>query len=148
MLGFYSIDSVWNTSWNDRVANNRNHDVIPYEPFPRFSIHWSVSSQHNCGVKMGVMAYQLPSLTDIYSSVHSGADQRKHQSSESLAFVRGIHRWPVNSSHKWSVTRKMFPLDDVIIKSPVLEKFEVMKLCANMFVPVLSIHLSNFRATG
>ena len=32
----------------------------------------------------------------------------------SLAVVRGIHRWPVNSPHKWSVTRKMFPFDDVI----------------------------------
>ena len=46
---------------------------------------------------------------------HDGADQRKHQSSTSLAFVRGIHRQPVNSPHKWPVTRKMFPLDDVIM---------------------------------
>ena len=37
-----------------------------------------------------------------------GADQRKHQSSASLAFVRGIHRWAVNSPLKWPVTRKMF----------------------------------------
>ena len=49
-----------------------------------------------------------------YSDVIN-ADQRKHQSSASLAFVRGIHRWPVNSRHKWPVTRKMFPFDDVII---------------------------------
>ena len=32
----------------------------------------------------------------------------------SLAFVRGIHRWSVNSLHKGPVTRKMFPFDDVI----------------------------------
>ena len=38
-----------------------------------------------------------------------------HQSSASLAFVRGIHRWPVNSPHKLPVTRKMFPFDDVIM---------------------------------
>ena len=44
------------------------------------------------------------------------ADQRKHQSSASLAFVPGIHRWPVNSPHKWPVTRKMFPFDDVIMQ--------------------------------
>ena len=37
------------------------------------------------------------------------------KSSASLAFVRGIHRWPVNSPHKWPVTRKMFPFDDVIM---------------------------------
>ena len=61
------------------------------------------------------MASQITSLTIVYSTVYSGADQRKHQSSASLAFVRGIHRLPVNSPHKWPVTRKMFPLDDVII---------------------------------
>ena len=44
-----------------------------------------------------------------------GADQRKHQNSASLAFVRGIHRSPVNSSNKGPVTRKMFPFDDVIM---------------------------------
>ena len=44
------------------------------------------------------------------STVYSGADQRKHQSSASLAFVRGIHRWPVNSPHKGPVTRKSFHL--------------------------------------
>ena len=40
---------------------------------------------------------------------------KKHQSSASLAFVRGIHRGPVNSPHKWPATRKMFPFDDVIM---------------------------------
>ena len=45
--------------------------------------------------------------------------QRKHQSSASLAFVRGIHRVPVNSPHKWPVTRKMFPFDDVIMSDQV-----------------------------
>ena len=46
-----------------------------------------------------------------------GADQRKHQSSASLAFVRGIHWWPVNSPHKGLVTRNMFPFDDVIMRA-------------------------------
>ena len=32
------------------------------------------------------------------------------------AFVRGIHRWPVNSTHKWPVTRKIFPFDDVMMR--------------------------------
>ena len=49
---------------------------------------------------MGAMASQINSLGIVYSIVHSGADQRKHPSSASLAFVRGIHRWPVNSPHK------------------------------------------------
>ena len=64
---------------------------------------------------MGAMASQITSLTILYSTVHSGEDQRKHQSSASLAFVWGIHRRPVNSPHKWPVTRKMFPFDDVIM---------------------------------
>ena len=64
---------------------------------------------------MGTMASQITCLTIVYSTVYSGADQRKHQSSASLAFVRRIHRRPVNSPHKWPVTRKMFPFDDVIM---------------------------------
>ena len=64
---------------------------------------------------MIAMASQITSLTIVYSTVYSGADQRKHQSSASLAFVRGIHRRPVNSPHKWPVTSKMFPFDDVIV---------------------------------
>ena len=69
---------------------------------------------HYNDVIMGAIASQITSLTIVYSTVYSGADQRKIQSSVSLAFVRGIHRWPVNSPHK-PVTRKMFPFDDVII---------------------------------
>ena len=64
---------------------------------------------------MGAMGSQIGSLTIVYSTVHSGADKKKHQSPASLAFVQGIHRWPVNSPHKWPVTRKMFTFDDVII---------------------------------
>ena len=71
---------------------------------------------HYDDVIMGAMASQIISLTIVYSTVYSGADQRKHQSSVSLAFVRGIHRGPVNSPHKWPVTRKMFPFYDVIMK--------------------------------
>ena len=63
---------------------------------------------------MGTIASQITSLAIVYSTFYSDADQRKHQSSTSLAFVRGIHRAPVNSPHKWPVTRKMFPFDDVI----------------------------------
>ena len=64
---------------------------------------------------MGAMASQITSLTTVYSTDNSGANQRKHQSSVSLAFVRGIRRWPVNSPHKWPVTQKMFPFEDVMI---------------------------------
>ena len=59
--------------------------------------------------------YQITSITIVYSTVYAGTDQIKDQSSASLAFVRGIHRWPVNSQHKGPVTRKMLPCDDFIM---------------------------------
>ena len=71
---------------------------------------------HYIDVIMTTMASQITSLTVVYSIVYSGADQRKHQSSASLAFVWG----PVNSPHKGPVTRKMFPFDDVIMRSSVV----------------------------
>ena len=71
--------------------------------------------RHYSDVIMGRTASQITSLTIVYSTVYSGADQRKHQSSASLAFLWGIHRWPVNSLHKWRSTRKMFPFADVIM---------------------------------
>ena len=55
---------------------------------------------HFSDVIMSVMASLITGVSIVYSSVCSGADQRKHQSSTSLAFVRGIHRWPVYSQHK------------------------------------------------
>ena len=70
---------------------------------------------HYSDVKMDALASQITTLTIVYSTVYSGADQRKHQSSASLAFVRRIHRWPMNSPHKGPVTRKMFPFDGVIM---------------------------------
>ena len=66
---------------------------------------------------MDAIASQITSLTIVSSIVHSGTYKKKHQSSASLAFVRGIHRWQVNSPHKWPVKRKMFPFDDVIMST-------------------------------
>ena len=65
---------------------------------------------------MNAMASQITCVSVVYSTVVSDADPRIHQSSASLAFVRGIHRWPVNSPPKRLVTRTMFPFDDVIMK--------------------------------
>ena len=87
------------------------HDAICFTPYTHYD-----------DVRMGAIASQITSLTIVYSIVYSDADQRKHQSSASLAFVRGIHRWPVNFPHKWPVTRKMFPLDDVIMHTPTWGK--------------------------
>ena len=70
---------------------------------------------HYSDVIMSAMLSQITGVSIVYSTVCSCADQRKHQSFASLAFVREIHRWLVNSPHKEPVTRKMFPLDDVIM---------------------------------
>ena len=75
-----------------------------------------LKKDHYDDVIMMAIASQITSLTIVYSAVYSDAHQRKHQSSASLAFVWGIHRGPVNSPHKWPVTRKMFPFDDVIMR--------------------------------
>ena len=82
---------------------------------------------HAEGVEMGLqralrwrhngyngVSYHQPH--DVYSTVYSSAGQKKHQSSASLAFVWGIHRWPVNSPHKWPVTRIKVPFDDVMMR--------------------------------
>ena len=89
-------------------------------------------NQHYGDVTMGAIASHITSLTIVYSTVNSDADQRKHQSSTSLAFVRGIHRWPVNSQHKWPVTRTMFPFGDVIMR--------FCRLSGNLFKPVTFEH--------
>ena len=83
--------------WHDEIAGSMTQGV------------------HYNDVMMGVMASRITSLTIVYPAVYSGPDQRKYQSSASLAFVRGNHRSPVISSHKWPVTLKMFPFDEVIM---------------------------------
>ena len=74
---------------------------------------------HYGDVTIDTIASQITSLTIVYATVYSDADQRKHHSSASLAFVREIRRWPVNPPHKWPVTRKIFPFDDVIMSSEI-----------------------------
>ena len=74
---------------------------------------WTIANilaTHYDAFIMGAIASQITSLTIVYST-----DQSKHQSSALLAFVWGIHRGPVNSPHKWPISRKMFPFDDVIM---------------------------------
>ena len=78
---------------------------------------------HYNGVITGAMVSQITSLTIVYSTVYSDEDHGKHQSSASLAFVRGIHRGPVNSPHKWPVTRNILPFDDVIMLPKVFHAF-------------------------
>ena len=96
---------------------------------------------HYNDVIMGAIASKIASkkktsLAIVYSIVYSDADQRKHQSSASLTFVWGIHRGPVNSLHKWPVTRKMFPFDDVIM---MLLELHHMRVKASHFTRHLTV---------
>ena len=119
---------------------------------------WITPPSHYCDVIMDAIASQITSLTIVYSTVYSGADQRKIQSSASLAFVRRIHRWPVNSPHKWLITQKMFPFDDVIIELityfgirtliPRVETFSEYGqghecIVQNKYVSFISVHLKH-----
>ena len=58
---------------------------------------------HYDDVIMGAIASLITSLVIVYSTVYPDADQWKHQSSASLAFVRGIHRWPASNAENVSI---------------------------------------------
>ena len=124
-----------NSSYGIYNSNNCMYKSV-YSRADDFISNHIYNHIHYSGVMMGAMASQITSLTIVYSTVyscadavasqitsititystvHSGTNHRKQQSSTSLAFVRGFHRWPVNFPHKWPVTRKMFPFDDVIL---------------------------------
>ena len=92
--------------WNQAIHLDATHQVHDF---------------HYSDVIKGAIVSQITSLTIGNSTVYSDAGQRKHQSSAPMAFVRGIHRGPVNSPHKWPVTRRMFPFDDVIMLIALVE---------------------------
>ena len=70
---------------------------------------------HYDDVIMTTIASQITSLTVVYSTVYSDADQSKHQKLRVTGLCVGNSPGPVNSPHKGPVTRKMFPFDDVIM---------------------------------
>ena len=104
-------------------ASNAENVSIWWRYHGHISWRWRVAGRftkchyHYPDVIMSAMASQITRFSTVCSIVCSDADQRKHQSSASLAFVREIHRGSVNFPHKWPVTRKMFLFDDVIITS-------------------------------
>ena len=110
---FIQHDNVVITKWRCTTSRGVYIHIKTYEIFSKVSSLRPITSDHIStlnynDVIMGTMASQITSLTIVYSAVYSSADQRKHQSSASLAFVWGIHRGPVNSPHKWPVTRNFF----------------------------------------
>ena len=127
-ISFHERKCIWKYS-----LRNVGHFVQGEMSYSKYS--------HYRDVIMSAMASQITSQTIVYSTVYSGADQRKRQSSASLAFVRGIHRSPMNSPHKRPVTRKMSPFDDVIMvslkkkpRSFVLLCFVLVTSSTNLFI--------------
>ena len=108
------IDHKFNIFLKSFSASNYSQNVITNQTTV-FKKAYNIFASHYNDVIMGTMASQITSPRIVYLAIYSGADQRKHQSFASLAFVRGIHRGPVNSPHKWPVTQKMFPFDDFIM---------------------------------
>ena len=104
-------------------------------------------SYHYGDVIMGEMASQITSLTTVYSNVYSGADQRKHWSSASLALVSGIQRRPVNSPHKGPVSRKMFPFDDVIMITSLTCNVDGMAFDGDTLSKSLAVSNNMFEAS-
>ena len=96
----------------------------------------NVAITHYSDVIMSAMAPHITSLTIVYSTIYLDGDQRKHQSSASLTFVRGIHRWPVNSPHKGPVTRKMLPFDDVFMRT-LAHVMCFLHVCSRLWVRIL-----------
>ena len=73
-------------------------------------------SLHYNDVMMSAIASRITSLTIVYSTVCSRRRSKKTSKIRVTGLCEGIHRWPVNSPHKGTVTRKMFPFEDVIVK--------------------------------
>ena len=76
---------------------------------------------HYTDVIMSTMAFQITSLSVVYSIDYSGADQRKHQKLRVTGLWVGNSPGPVNSQHKGPVTRKMLPFDDVIMWTVMIQ---------------------------
>ena len=98
--------------------------------------------EHYNHVILTAMASQITSLTIVFSNVYSGTYERKHQSSASLAFVREIHRWPVNFPHKWPVTGKMFLFDDVIME---ISKVKWQSFCSGLHISIYQMPMNHWK---
>ena len=127
ITGLNCIKFTWTSSLHLRACSRSTwlfstktewcYSAVTHLQTPQIrKLYSTLPCPHHCDVLMGAIASQITSLTIVYSTVHSGPHQRKHQSSAPLAFVRGIHRRPVNSPRKW----KMFQFDDVIMYKVLL----------------------------
>ena len=111
MMAEPCLPAIWWSQW--RASNADNYLAAARSRFPCFKFIPKGSALlisrvllHYNDAIMRAMTSQITGLTIVYSTFNSGTVQ----SSASLAFVWGIHRWPMNSPHKGPVTRKCFHL--------------------------------------
>ena len=115
-----------------------HNDFYCTEFFSYRSQWWPVYAIHHSDVIISAMA--SPGAI-ICSTICSGTDQRKHQSSTSQAFVRGIHWWPVDSPHKGPVMWKMLPSDDAMINMAVNRQQAIVKPITNQLTDVYTFKI-------
>ena len=124
----YNIFHLQKCIWKCRLRNvgdftqremtcGTSHELWARLALCSISLHWRHNERH------GVSNHQPH---DCLHNCEFRRRPRKISRSASLAFVRGIHRWPVNSPHKRPITRKMFPLGDVTM---------LLWLCIGRFYP-------------
>ena len=94
---FLYLKYTWTGRISDRADDATRYKRVGITSYSVISKVTLVAKRYNqwihyCDVIMGAEVSQITSLTIVYKTVYS--DQRKHQSSASLAFVRGIHRGP------------------------------------------------------
>ena len=98
----------------EKITGNPHIEVLGYLYGMQLKLdqHWfklrlGINEVHNCYPLDTIKSSErdpgpvlIAAALGWRHNIYSGADQRKHQSSASLVFVRGIYRWPMNSPHK------------------------------------------------
>ena len=102
----FPLICIWVNDW---VNSREVGDLRRYRDHNDVTVMMSCQ-KHYDDVTMGAIASQITSLAIVYSAVYADADQRKHESSASLAFVWGIHRNRWNPRTKGQLRGKCFHL--------------------------------------
>ena len=124
MLQLHTPQNANNEFLHVCMQHNRKQNMCNKQP-NMFTLENSIIAksiyQHYSDAILSVMVSQITGIPIAYP-------KRKHQSSTSLVFVKGIHRSPVNSPHKGPVTWKLFPFVDIIMKLNSLTVFGTMDI--------------------
>ena len=131
--------SISGVRWFQKVISLVAFNTLPWMQF--CYIIFALIAHYN-DVIMTTIASQITSSPLFTQPFIRAQIKKKHHSSASLAFVRGIHRGPGTSPHKWPVTRKMFPFDDVIMsfgkKRTLCDRIKlVIHISSNIYLPVV-----------